>query len=282
MVGGSTRIPAVREAVEKFFERKPHMELNPDEVVALGAAAQGHILAGGTRDILLMDVVSLSLGLETVGGGVDKVIVRNSPIPLPSYRDLHNERRQPDGHQVHGSFKASASWLETAARSATSSSRVFLRCPRAFPRVAVRFLVDANGMLSVNAKEQSTGITASIEVKPMHGLTDDEVETMLMASYDHAQADFDNRRAADLRVDIARMCRATRAHYEEAKPMLDRETIEDIDEVLLAGDEAEKSSLPNELQKVRDEIERATLPLAAVLMDAVAKSAMAGKTLDEL
>ena len=281
LVGGSTRIPAVRRAVEEFFGRKPHMELNPDEVVALGAAVQGHILSGGTRDILLMDVVSLSLGLETVGGGVDKVIVRNSPMPCQAtetyttnvdnqtgikFTVLQGERELANDCRVLGHFELKG----------------IPPMPAGLPRVAVRFQVDANGMLSVTAKEQSTGQTASIEVKPMHGLTDDEVETMLMASYDNAQADFDNRRAADLRVDIARMCRATRAHYAQAKPSLDRETIEDIDEVLKVGDEAANSNQPDDLQKVRDEIERATLPLAAVLMDAVAKSAMAGKTLDEL
>ena len=281
LVGGSTRIPAVREAVEQFFGRKPHTELNPDEVVALGAAVQGHILSGGTRDILLMDVVSLSLGLETVGGGVDKVIVRNSPIPCQATETYTTNVDNQTGIK----FTVIQGERELAGDCRTLGNfelKGIPPMPAGLPRVAVRFQVDANGMLSVTAKEQSTGQTAKIEVKPMHGLTDEEVESMLKASYDFAQDDFDNRRAADLRVDIARMCRASRAHYEEAKPALDRETIEDIDEALKAGDEAASSNLPDELQKVRDEIERATLPLAAVLMDAVAKSAMAGKTLDEL
>ncbi|MFT5285132.1 MAG: molecular chaperone DnaK [Planctomycetota bacterium] len=281
LVGGSTRIPAVRVAVEKFFGRKPHMELNPDEVVALGAAVQGHILSGGTRDILLMDVVSLSLGLETVGGGVDKVIVRNSPMPCQATETYTTNVDNQTGIKftvIQGERELSGD-CRTLGKFELNGIPPM---PAGLPRVAVRFQVDANGMLSVTAKEQSTGISANIVITPMHGLTDDEVEGMLKASYDHAQADFDNRRAADLRVDIARMCRASRAHYESAKPKLDRETIEDIDAALKIGDEAEKSNAPDDLQKVRDEIERATMPLAAVLMDAVAKSAMAGKTLDEL
>ncbi len=280
LVGGSTRIPLVRQTVEEFFGRKPHSELNPDEVVALGAAVQGHILAGGTRDILLMDVVSLSLGLETVGGGVDKVILRNSPIPCQATETYTTNVDNQTGIE----FNVVQGERELAG-DCRSLGKFELEgippMPAGMARVAARFQIDANGMLSVTAKEQSTGTTAKIDVEPMHGLTDDEVETMLKASYDNAQDDFDRRRVADLKVEIDRMARATRAHLDEARPKLDPETLEDIDEALTAADAAASVNDPDAIQKVRDELERATLPLAAVLMDEVAKQAVAGKTLEE-
>ena len=281
LVGGSTRVPAVREAVKAFFGRDPHAELNPDEVVALGAAVQGHVLAGGTRDILLMDVVSLSLGLETIGGGVDKVIMRNSPIPCQAtetYTTNVDNQTGIDFHVVQGEREL-VDDCRTLGRFKLSGIPPM---PAGMPRVAVRFQIDANGMLSVTAKEQSTGESTSIEVQPMHGLTDEEVEAMLRASYDNAQSDFDQRRAADLKVEIERMSRATRAHLDTAKPQLDPETLEDIESALAAGDATADSTDPDEIQKVRDELERATLPLAAVRMDAVARQAVAGKTLDEV
>jgi Fe-S protein assembly chaperone HscA len=281
LVGGSTRVPAVRAAVQAFFGRVPHMELNPDEVVALGAAVQGHVLAGGTRDILLMDVVSLSLGLETIGGGIDKVIMRNSPVPCQAtetYTTNVDNQTGIDFNVLQGERELARDCRSLGQFKLTGIPPM----PAGMARVAVRFQIDANGLLSVTAREQATGKTTSIEVQPMHGLTDDEVETMLKASYDHAQEDFDNRRIADLKVEIERMSRATRAHFDSAKAHLDRETVEDIDAALAAGDAAAASDDPDAIQKVRDELERATLPLAAVLMDAVAKQAVAGKTLDEV
>jgi Fe-S protein assembly chaperone HscA len=281
LVGGSTRVPAVRAAVKEFFGREPHAELNPDEVVALGAAVQGHVLAGGTRDILLMDVVSLSLGLETIGGGVDKVIMRNSPIPCQAtetYTTNVDDQTGIDFNVLQGEREL--------ARDCRSLGKFKLTgippMPAGMARVAVRFQIDANGILSVTAREQSTGQSTSIEVQPMHGLTDKEVEEMLAASYAHAQEDFDQRRAADLKVEIDRMARATRAHLDGARKDLDRETLEDIEGALAAADEAAEATDPDRLQQVRDELERATLPLAAVLMDAVARQAVAGKTLDEM
>ncbi len=282
LVGGSTRVPAVRRAVAELFGREPHCELNPDEVVALGAAVQGHVLAGGTRDILLMDVTPLSLGLETMGGAMSRIIDRNSPIPCSStegfttyvenqtgidFNILQGERELAADNRSLGRFKLTG----------------IPPMPAGMSRVAVRFLIDADGILTVTAKEESTGKSAGIEIQPMHGLTDEQVEQMLKDSFEHAQSDFDRRRVVDLGVEIGTMVRASEANLDAAREALDRESLRDLlDALATAKDVQANASDVNVVQKARDELERATLPLAAALMDGVAKRALSGRTLDEV
>jgi molecular chaperone DnaK len=275
-------VPAVRQRVEQFFGRKPHTELDPDQVVALGAAVQGHILSGGTRDILLMDVTPLSLGLETMGGAVDKVIQRNSPIPCQAtegYTTYADNQTGISFHVVQGEREM--------ARDCRSLGRFELTgippLPAGMAKVAVRFQIDANGMLQVTAKEERTGETAEIQVQPMNGLTDDEVEGILAESYDNAQADFDERRVADLKVELGTMLRAIDANLEAAKPHLDPETQADLGEACDAARAARDGSpSASEIQAIRDRLEQSSLPLAAVLMDNVAKQALAGKALGDV
>ncbi len=283
LVGGSTRVPAVRARVEKFFGRKPHSELNPDEVVALGAAVQAHVLMGGTREVLLMDVTPLSLGIETMGGAVAKIIQRNSTIPCQAtegFTTYVDGQNGIDFHVVQGERELAA--------DCRSLGRFKLKgipaLPAGMPRVAVRFHIDANGMLTVTAKEESTGTSARIEIQPMNGLSDGEVETMLNSAYRNAREDFDARRAADLRTEIGTMARATERGLSQAGPALDRETRRDVEEALAAAKKAAADTQldAGALQKRRDELERATLPLAALLMDHVAKAALSGKRLDEV
>ncbi len=280
LVGGVTRMPYVRRRVAEFFGRDPHVELNPDEVVALGAAVQGHVLAGGTRDILLLDVTPLSLGVETMGGAVSKIIQRNSPIPTQATEGFTTYADQQTGidfHVVQGEREL--------ARDCRSLGRFKLSglppLPAGMARVAVRFSLDADGILTVTAREETTGHSASIEVQPMHGLSDGDVERMLKESYEHAQADFDASRLANLKVEIGTMLHAVEAHMDEAE--LDPETRADVLEAARAARAArEGSGDVAEVQRARDELERATLPLASVLMDSVARRALAGKRLDEV
>jgi molecular chaperone DnaK (HSP70) len=282
LVGGCTRTPALRSRVEKFFGRKPHIELNPDEVVALGAAVQAHVLMGGTREVLLMDVTPLSLGLETMGGAVAKIIERNSTIPCQATEGFTTYADNQTGLELHV-----VQGERELASDCRSLGRFKLRgippMPAGMARIAVRFHIDTNGLLTVTAKEAASGASARIEIKPMNGLTDAEVEGMLRSGFQHAREDFDARRAADLAVEIGTMARATERGLEQAGDALDRETRRDIQEALAAARTlAQSSKESSKLQRARDELERATLPLAAILMDVVAKKALAGKKLDEV
>ena len=281
LVGGSTRVPAVRKRVEEFFGRTPHTELNPDEVVALGAAVQAHILTGGTRDMLLMDVTPLSLGIETMGGAVAKVIERNSRIPCQAtdgFTTYADNQTGIDFNIVQGEREL-ASDCRSLGRFKLSGIPPL---PAGMARIAVKFHIDADGLLTVTAKEESTGETAKIEVQPMHGLTDGEVEEMLESSYKNAREDFDKRRVADLKTEIGVMLQATERTLPKGRPALDVETVEDIEAALAAARAATQGDELKPIQAARDELERATLPLAAALMDSVAKKALTGKSLKDV
>jgi Fe-S protein assembly chaperone HscA len=200
MVGGSTRIPLVRSAVENLFRSKPHTELNPDEVVALGAAVQAAILSGAVDNKLLLDVTPLSLGIETMGGVVSKLIHRNSTIPASA---TENFTTGVDGqtnvliHVVQGEREL--------VKDNRSLARFDLKgidpVPAGLARIEVRFLIDANGILSVTARDQRTGKEHSVEVKPSYGLTDEQVEKMIQESFEKAEQDFAERQVREQRVE---------------------------------------------------------------------------------
>ena len=281
LVGGSTRVPMVRARVEAFFGRTPHTGLDPDQVVALGAAAQAEVLMGGTRDILLMDVTPLSLGMETMGGAVAKMIERNSTIPCShteGFTTYVEGQTGIDFHVVQGEREL-ASDCRSLGRFQLSGIPPMAA---GMPRIAVRFHLDADGILRVTAKEESTGAKAEIEMSPSHGLADGEIETMLEAGFAHAAEDFDKRRVADLQIEIGTMLAAVAKNEAVANERLDKETKKDLDSAVEAAQAASQSADLKLVQAARDTLEQATLPLAAILMDNVVKDAVAGKNLSEL
>jgi molecular chaperone DnaK len=287
LVGGSTRIPLVRRLVGELFGRTPHSELNPDEVVALGAAVQADILMTGNREMLLLDVTPLSLGIETMGGVMSKIIMRNSTIPATGsemFTTFVDNQTAVDIHVLQGERE-----LVADNRSlARFKLRGIPAMPAGMPRVQVQFQIDANGILSVIARELRTDVEQTIEVKPSYGLTDDEVERMLLDSFENAEADFDARLLIEARNESETVIRATEKSLRSpefpdiAKTELgagERERIEaalaDLKTVLNGPD--------REAIKTRTHaLNEATQHLAEIIMNRSVKEALTGKSIDRL
>lgn len=281
LVGGSTRIPFVRQQVEAFFGRKPHTGLDPDEVVALGAALQADILTSGRRDMLLLDVVPLSLGIETLGGVVDKVIHRNSTVPC---RATARYSTFVDGQTA---IKIN---IYQGERELTKDCRLLGEfklggippMPAQLPQVDVTFLVDANGMLTVTAKEQRSGQETAVEVKPAHGLTQDEVERLVLESVEFAHEDFTTRRLIELKNKADADLRHTQKGLAIAGEKLSSEQRHRIEQVSASLRTAQAGTDVQALQAASDAFNTATTPLAELLMNAAATQLLEGRREDEI
>ncbi len=283
MVGGSTRMPMVQEAVGAFFHQTPLTNLNPDEVVALGAAIQANALAGnaGADELLLLDVIALSLGLETMGGLVERIIPRNSTIPTARAQDFTTFKDGQTAIAIH---------VVQGEREVVTDCRSLARFElRGIPpmtagaaRVRVSFAVDADGLLNVTAREETSGVEAAISVKPSYGLADDEIARMLTESFSSAEADMVERSLRESRVEAERMLLATRAAMVADGDLLDLAQRAQIENLLAALHAAREGADHASIDSAVEALAKGTEAFAAERMNRSIRVALSGRRVDQL
>jgi molecular chaperone DnaK (HSP70) len=280
LVGGATRMPLVRRRVQELFGKTPHSHLNPDEVVALGAAVQADILSGGTQDMLLLDVTPLSLGIETMGGVVSSLIRRNTTIPASAkemFTTYVDGQTSVDIHVLQGERE-----LAQDNRSLARFQLKMPPLPAGVPRIEVMFLIDADGILNVTAKDVRTGQSQSVKVKPSYGLSDDEVERMIGESYKFAADDLKARQLIEARTEADAILTATEKALKHGGALIGRDEAAAIRGALSALQTAREGSDHKAVRARIADVEQATHHLAEVLMDHSLKEALQNKTLSEL
>ena len=281
LVGGATRTPLVRRRVEELFGRAPHSRLNPDEVVALGAAVQAQILAGGITDMLLLDVTPLSLGIETLGGIVSVLIPRNTTIPTLAkeyFTTSVDGQTTIDMHVLQGEREL--------AKDNRSLARFDLAgvdpMPAGMPKIEVTFLIDANGILQVQAREQRTGKAASIEVRPTYGLSEDQVEQMVEDSFTHAEADVEARLLIETRTEADTVINHVERALRQAGRLASDDERASIETALATLRAARPGTDRDEIRERTIALNQATAPLADRMMEAAIKDAVTSKRADRL
>ena len=280
LVGGSTRMPLVRQRVQDLFGKLPHCELNPDEVVALGAAVQADILSGGTTDMLLLDVTPLSLGIETMGGVMSSVIRRNTTIPAGAkemFTTYVDGQTGVDIHILQGEREL--------AKDNRSLARFRLKVPplpAGVPRIEVTFLIDANGILNVLAKDMRTGQSQSIEVKPSYGLSDSEVERMIEDSLKFAEDDVSARKLIEARLDASALITTTDKSLLEGSHLIASDTIAATRTALTALTAAKDGADPRAIRARMADLEQAAKLLTVALLNDSLTKGLQGKKVSEV
>ncbi len=276
MVGGSTRVPLVKESVKQFFGKEVHDQLNPDEVVALGAAVQADILAGNNTEMLLLDVTPLSLGIETMGGLMDVLIPRNSKIPTKASRQYTTQKDGQGGMRI-SVFQGERDLVQDNRKLAEFNLTNIPGMPAGLPKVEVSFLIDADGILKVSATELRSGVAQSIDVKPQYGLTDEEVEKMLLDSLTHAKEDISTRALVEARTEAQQMLDITDKFLVKHREALTDEevelTIEHMQKLRDAINAEDKDRIQHETESLND----VSRSYAERVMEGALKDAMRGK-----
>jgi len=280
LVGGSTRMPLVRQRVETLFGKPPHCDLNPDEVVALGAAVQGDILGGGTTNMLLLDVTPLSLGIETMGGVMSSLIRRNTTIPASAKEMFTTYVDGQTGVDIH---------ILQGERELVKDNRSLARfrlkvppLPAGVPRIEVTFLIDANGILNVTAKDMRTGQSQSIEVKPSYGLSDQEVEHMIEDSFKFAMDDVNARKLIEARLDAGALITTIEKSLEEGVTLVSPEEAAAVRMAVSYLAAAKDDSDPRVIRGKMAELEQMAKNLTVVLLNDSLKRGLQGKKVSEV
>ena len=278
MVGGSTRVPAVKKAVSHFFGKPVNIEVNPDEVVALGAAVQADILAGNNKEFLLLDITPLSLGIETMGGLMDVLIPRNSKIPSKTGRQ-YTTQKDGQGSMRISVFQGERDLVKDNRKLAEFNLAGIPGMPAGLPKVEVSFLINADGILSVQAKELRSGVAQEIEVKPQYGLTDGEVEKMLLDSITHAKADMNERALIEARTEGEQMLQITETFITKNASMLTADEMTATAIAMQALQMALTMTDKNLIQTKTEELNEVTKPFAERAMDKAVGEALKGKSI---
>ncbi|MBY0480840.1 MAG: Fe-S protein assembly chaperone HscA [Chitinophagaceae bacterium] len=278
MVGGSTRVPAVKNAVSTFFGKPVNDSVNPDEVVALGAAIQADILAGNNKDFLLLDITPLSLGIETMGGLMDVLIPRNSKIPTSIGRQ-YTTHKDGQGSMRISVFQGERDLVKDNRKLAEFNLTGIPGMPAGLPKVEVQFLIDADGILIVKAKELRSGVEQAIEVKPQYGLTDEAVETMLLDSITHAKDDMQIRALVEARTEAEQMLGVTEKFIGKNQSLLTEQELLDTAAAMQALQLAITMNDKNLIQTKIEELNEVSRPYAERAMDNAVSGALKGKTI---